>query len=140
MSGKAPTPAHRLVRDRGNQDRLPRISIDYFFVRGEPYLAVKDSRSRSIWAIAVDKKGSTASFGPERLADVIESMKYDKAILRSDQEPAIVDLQTEISKWRAENIVQTAKSVSGDFRTRLIPEHSGVGDSQSNGDVEEAIK
>ena len=140
VAGTAPTPSHKKIKDRELPERLPRMSIDYFFIWGKPMLAIKETKTKCIWAIASNRKGSTATAVPERLAEIIASLSYDKLILRSDQEPAIIDLQTEMDNWRKDNLEITASAMMNRFGTKLIIENSGVGDSQANGDIEEAIR
>ena len=58
---------------------------------------------------------------------LIQSVKNERIICKSDQEPSIVDVSREIARRRA-----------GEFGTAI--DNSAVGDSDSNGAIERAIQ
>ena len=68
---------------------------------------------------------------PERLGSLAGSAKgiwglgYKKIIIKCDQVPSIVEIQNEVIRRR---------------EAETIPENSPKGESQSNGDIENAIK
>ena len=64
--------------------------------------------------------------GKQLVRDLVRFGIRDKVILKSDQEPAIVDVLNEIARMRGEG--------------RTIIEHSPVADSQASGFVERAIQ
>ena len=57
---------------------------------------------------------------------------YSKFVLKDDQEPAIKALR--------EAVIRRINAIRGDVHIQVITEESPVGESQSNGDVESAIK
>ena len=91
----------------------------------QPALVMKDYARGSVWAYPVDGKGMAASpFIAEMILSDLDSCGLGSAqiVSKTDQEPAIVEVQGEISKLRRE--VTTAGTAE---------EHSRVGDSSSNG-------
>ena len=71
-------------------------------------------------------------YAVERLAkDITDGLGYSKFTLEDDQEPAIKTLR--------EAVIRRVIAIRGDG-AQVIPEESPVGESESNGDVEAAIK
>ena len=94
-------------------------------------LVIKDFLHKSIWAYPVEGKGVAAA--EWLVAQVIEDLDTCgldgcHMVVKSDQEPSIIEVQKEIAEWRRR---------AGTGGTAL--ENSRVGDSQSNGRVERAI-
>ena len=95
-------------------------------------LVVKDCMFGAVWAYPVRGKGLEAA--PELIDHIlgdIDSSGFDKARLfvKNDQEPAIKEVQDELSRRRKEmRAMGTAE------------ENSRVGDSSSNGRVERCIQ
>ena len=128
---------------------VPRIGMDYMHIseqgvshkadeieEGETevltMLVVKDAWHKSIWAYPVEGKGVTAAeWLPEMVRKDLSTSGLDNCMLvvKSDQEPAIKELQEEIARQRR---------ASGAVGTIL--ENSKVGDSSSNGRTERAIQ
>lgn len=95
-------------------------------------LVIKDFKHKSIWAYPVEGKGIAAA--EWLVAQVIEDLDTCgldgcHMVVKSDQEPSIIEVQREISEFRRR---------AGVGGTAL--ENSRVGDSQSNGRVERAIE
>ena len=92
-------------------------------------LVVQESQHRSVWAYAVEAKGASEDWPPLQILEDMETIgvRGEKLVLKSDQEPAIVDLAREIAKMR-ESAYGTAV------------EQSAVGESDSNASVERAIQ
>ena len=82
------------------EEKEARVSLDYLFFGSEPSLIVKDSKTKCVYAIAVDKKGPTAQHVVERVMHVIEGLGHRRIILRTDQENAIMDLSKELQELR----------------------------------------
>ena len=102
---------------------------------------LKDIFTKVIHAMVVDRKGSGATGIVKRVVKFINSLGYHSIILRSDQEPAIKDLDQEVREARAKDFIEINDGVRNNMGTsRVIIEHSGVADSQANGDIESAIK
>ena len=65
-------------------DRIPAGSV--------PVLVLHDYRSTGVYAVAVDQKGPSARV-VARVLEVLGLLGYQKLILKSDQEPALVGLK-----------------------------------------------
>ena len=92
-------------------------------------LVMQESQHRSVWAYPVDKKGATEEWLSAQILEDLETMglQGEKIVLKSDQEPAIVDVARDISRAR-----------QGAYGTAM--ETSAVGESDSNASVERAIQ
>ena len=91
-------------------------------------LVTEDRRSGGIKAHVAQMKGATDEWLVDRICKDMEEFGYGGVPVRikSDQEPAIVQLQTSVIGRRGDSIT--------------VPVNSPVGDSASNGRVENAIK
>ena len=127
---------------------LPRVRMDYCFLtesvekeegehgekdvsRAETTITVavmQESLCRSVWSYAVETKGSMEEWMVQQVCDDLETvgLKNERLVLKSDQEPAIVDVMKEIQKAR-----------ECEYGTSL--DNSRVGDSDSNGTIENAV-
>ena len=131
VAGAANDWGHR--RDRGLEElAVPEVHFDYCFPRdkvGGEYVVVlvgRDRETRMTFSHVVPVKGGEMEWISEQIArDLLKLGHHGDLILRSDQEPAIVDLLNRVAKLR------------GLARTHL--EHSPVGDSQANGVAERAV-
>ena len=80
--------------------------MDYMFMTQRPndedlmypILVIKERISNGIWALPVVRKGAYKSHVVKRVTEVINSVGSPKIIIKSTQEPAIVDLQKEVRK------------------------------------------
>ena len=129
-----------VARDaEGVDGKLVKVSIDYMYLReragstketsyNPPQLVMVDHGSGRVWAYRVPNKGimDGASWLPKRIVQDLDNCGYiDVRIqLKSDQEPAIVNL----------------KAATQDLRPQTVPTNSPVGESESNGRVENAIR
>ena len=78
-------------------------------------------------AHVVPHKGAGVDWVGEQLVrDLVRLGIHGKVILKSDQEPAIIDVLNEVARMRGES--------------RTIIEHSPVADSKANGVIERAIQ
>ena len=132
MRARGIATGHR-VRRRPDGHELPVLSIDYAFLRhnaGENSMAIvvmKDSISKAIVAHSVPCKGVEVDWVAKQLVKDIRKLGYyDRVVLKSDQEPAIVALLDQMAQERSE------------APTTL--EHSPVTDSQANGSAERAVR
>ena len=112
---------------------VPEVHWDYCFPRdadGDHYVVVlvgRDKETRMTVAHVVPMKGADMEWVAEQAArDLLRFGMHGDVILKSDQEPAIVDVLKEVAKLRGPR--------------RTISEASPVGDSKSNGVVERAIQ
>jgi len=92
-----------------------------------PILTGIDRRTKLVFAHMVPKKGHDAQ-AIKQLAREIKLSGYSRLVLKSDQEPSIKALIEAVKNERAEDI------------ETLMQEESPVGEHQSNGEVENAIK
>merc|ERR1711973_507294 len=75
-------------------------------------------------AAVVPSKGKCAC-AVKKVEEMMDSLGYTKFVLKTDQEPAIMELKDAVRRSRTEEI---------------IPEESPVEDSRSNGYIERAIQ
>ena len=120
---------HR-VRER--EDGLPEVHMDYCFLgtegeSTETVLVLRERPHRMTMSTIVPMKGASVEWCVRRVLAFIKEIGLEGSdiVLKSDQEPAIVSLMTEIAARRS---------------AKTIPEHSPVASSQSNGYVERAIQ
>ena len=113
---------------------IPVISWDYMYmkdtdkegnVQGEtPILIWKDSNSKGSMAIVVPEKGACEYALRKGAQDMKRILGYNRMIFKGDQEPALRDL------------LERMRMLCGE---QCMMEETPVGDSQSNGDVENAV-
>jgi hypothetical protein len=115
----------------GEDKAVAGVHVDYWFLRDEkggestPVLVAKDDASKSVSAHLVFKKGNVDWVADRVVEDIDKFGHSNNVCIKSDQEPALVDLVRTIkSKRKGETMI----------------EHSKVYDSQSNGVVERAIQ
>ena len=112
------------------ESKLPTLALDYGFL-GEAdrkkmtSLVIRDGRPSAIHGFLVSQKGVSDERVARRIANWIDRLGYRRAVIKSDQEPAIEALRNEISKLCI---------------AELVPEFSPVKDSKSNGLAENAVK
>ena len=109
------------------------MAVDYCFLRNVvggdyvPVIVMKDYDTRLLAAHVVPVKGADIEWVSKQLVRDLERLGHPgRLAIRSDQEPALVNLLEEVAKMR------------GDSTTVL--EHSLVGDSQGNGFIERGVR
>ena len=109
------------------------VHVDYCFPRdaiGGDYVVVivsRDKESRMTMAHVVPRKGGDQEWVADQFCrDLLKLGHNSDLILKSDQEPAVVDLLREVARLRGSK--------------KTILEQSPVGDSRANGMVERAIQ
>ena len=133
--------------EEGREQHTTTWSIDYAFMIDSGDLCTREEMERVVWektrdtvlvsedlatggicAHLVLAQGNGDPWIAGKIKDDIEDLEYGGALVRlkSDQEPAIVDVQRAVIATRGS--------------APTIPVDSLVGDSQSNGRVENAIK
>ena len=146
--GRARDSPSRKVKAQFAESILPRVRMDYCFLtedvnresgeHGEEesekarttitVAVMQESLSKSVWAYAVESKGPMEEWMVQQACEDLETvgLKNERIVLKSDQEPAMVDVLKEIQKSR-----------ECDYGSAL--DNSRVGDSDSNGTIENAI-
>ena len=132
VRAKAPTPGHRR-QDKKEEGRIPRISMDYMYMQkaGEdgtkPILVIKDSNLKMLYAMVVNKKGAGSKGIIEKVTKIVKSFVYHTCILRTDQEPAMKEMQEELRKTKSEDLKFIPDGVKSCVEEgRNIIENSGV--------------
>ena len=152
VRGQAVGRPHRSVPDELSKSDVPRVIIDYAFLQQDMTQEVEgegeegeggsdgaratmkvavmiETECESIWAYVVESKGTlTEQWLAPKMCEDLATVGLGKAriLVKTDQEPAIVDLQNAIAKCRSD--------------TGTALECSRVGDSNSNGKIERAIR
>ena len=108
---------------------VPEVHWDYCFPRDETdwnvVLVGRDRETRMTVAHVVPYKGAGVEWlGEQLVRDLVRFGAHGKVTLKSDQEPAIVDVLKEVAKMRG---------------NRTTIENSPVADSKGNGLIERAI-
>ena len=130
VEGKLANAPHRKRTTDGDKT-VPEVGLDYAFLREAnseeslTILVMKDRDSKMIFADAVEMKGRGLDGTVQRVVENLARLGHKKVILRSDQEPAIIDLIAGVIAARDDP---------------TIPRNSPVGESQSNGLVERAVR
>ena len=130
-----------MVKDVESNDNGPvRISMDYMYLYersgkhkeeqwNPPHFVVIEHRFARVWAYRVPNKGihKEANWLPKRLVTDLDNIGLQnvRIIVKIDQEPANVEVQTAMQELRPDLI---------------IPVNSPVGESESNGRAENAIR
>jgi hypothetical protein len=149
MRGKGKDRHHRRLCGAYAESHVPRVRLDYCFLtenteqledehgQGQTtqssasmtVLVMQESQCRSVWAYAVESKGSSEAWVIDQISEDLDTIGFrnDRIIIKSDQETSANDIAREVAKRRAST-----------FGTAL--ENSAVGDSNSNGTVERAIQ
>ena len=87
--GKATSVGHFEVKH--DDEQVPLLAIDYAFLGGAAFLAVKCRHTKSLGSNMVPNKGLEPSlYGAKALLAAIKQTGYKRLILKSDREPAIL--------------------------------------------------
>ena len=116
------------------EDRVSTVSIDYAFMHSgleteeyeedlTPIIVMVDRNTKKIFANVVPNKGVNP-YAVKTVVQNLETLGYKKLNLKCDQEPAIIALRNAV---KAESTID------------IVPEEVPVGESQANGEVEQAI-
>ena len=109
--------------------------------------------------VTSSEKGSSSSLIVERVIKIVSAIGSSTIVIKSDQEFAIKDVQNEVRKriWKEKNAliseIKRASQSSSSSSTSATPqsssmvhgmnvilENSPVGESQSNGSAEQAVR
>ena len=146
--GRAKDAPSRKVKGLFAETVLPRVRMDYAFLtedvkktegeegEGETQKSgesvtiavMQESLCKSIWAYAVTSKGASEQWMVEQVLEDLETigLKNERIVLKSDQEPSIVEVLREVQKGR-----------ESEYGSAM--DNSRVGDSDSNGTIENSI-
>ena len=145
--GRAIGQQHRTLTGEAGQSSVTRVCMDYGFMKEEEtvtsgehetgtsakmimtILVMIETLCGSVWPYAIENKGAASSdwLAAKMVEDLnTVGLSKDRIITKADQEPAIVQLQHDVAKCREGN--------------GTAIENSRVGDSDSNGRVERAIR
>ena len=125
----------------------PIVSIDYMCVgdgssSSPTFVACGGVRGNRL-AIPVASKGAIGLVS-EKLSEWMANVGHAKIIIKRDQEPAIVEVHDAIPRERANDlraIMKNTAAIRGfNDQMQILPENPPVGQSQSNGVVENSIK
>ena len=150
VQAKKRNPPH-VTAKMGDHRETPEISMDNTFLNykhgadNNPVLIVTDSQSGGLWVLPVVRKGNYNSY--ISIASVLDKIGYAKCILKSDQEYSINEVAEETRRVLQEELRKCADQVTLDepckgmvIEPQIGLESSLVGESQSNGRVENAIQ
>ena len=142
---------HSTVTGAAADDEIPRVILDYCFFTEDAKrtmdnhgssteatssvtaLVMKETMCGSVWAYAL--KSKSVSEDPWIADQLVDDMRTvglarERVLVKSDQEASIVEMQLEIAKRRD----------YADYGVGTGIENSKVGDSNSNGKIERAIR
>ena len=137
VAGRGRSDRHSIAHER-EEHTVPVVCIDYCYLSGKadedsgkatPILAMRHCHDGWLDALALPSKGTQHSYSAKALAARLAAAGHAQIILRSDQEPAIVELKRAAAKICREEHGQD-----------IILEESPVAESQSNGSAEEACR
>ena len=151
VRGQGSEYGHSKVIGSNASNEVPRVILDYCFFtenakhksddHGESVtaetsltaLVMKETLCGSVWAYGL--KSKSVSEDPWIAGQLVDDlctvgMARERIVVKSDQESSIVELQLEIAKLRG----------FGDYGVGTGVENSKVGDSDSNGKIERAIR
>ena len=131
MAGAANDWPHRSREKSSEQVKVPEVHVDYIFPKdsvGGDYVVIfmaRDRETKMTVSHVVPVNGADHEWVTEQLGrDLLKLGHHGDLILKSGQEPAVVDLLREVARFRDTH--------------RVVLEQSPVGDSQGNGIIERA--
>ena len=111
MRGRGKNPPHHKAEEEEEEATVSQICCDYCFMRDSPggdavaTLCAKDRDTKVIFAIPCPGKGGGHEWAVEQLTKVIKKLSHGKCILKTDQEPALLNLVNEVINNRQTNAV-----------------------------------
>lgn len=136
VQGKAVTGVHRKQKDE--EDEVTVIPINYAGMKVReldedsfPIIVIHDRKSQTCFVHLVPRKGFNEYAVECVTQDLQKILGYTKFVLKSDQEAALTQRKE----------ADARQCMHGDTKiTQIIAEESPVGESQSNGEIENDIK
>ena len=127
MSGRGVSTQHRWRTPGEDSVEVATVAADYCFLRntpGEesiPELVMRDRETRLVSAHAVPMKGAVVEWTARQVVRDLERLgHHGRSVIRCDQEAALQSLVSEVARVRRDA--------------------AAVGDSQSNGFIERAVR
>ena len=120
-------PEHRHQKHPGHDDQYPLVCIDKAHLSGDatPMLVAKDRRTGMVFALAVERKGAADLRTVEKLAEWVDVLGSTQVTIRSDGEPAIIQVAAAVSDVRNAGSVFTLEtSAPGDHCWKWIGRES----------------
>jgi hypothetical protein len=130
VMGKSRESPHKYMRGKRREELgIPTNSFDYMFLDGKTRIIVlRGRRSRMIFAHVVTHKGSCGPWIVGRIVEDLDLLGCGRMIIKSDQEPAIEDLQKQVRQQRWVELVVMMQMVrenrTTDAQVELINENS----------------
>ena len=138
VRGRADNVHHR--KSEKDDQQAPTISIDYMWMAGEgrggeevegkdkgnPIMVIYDRKSKWRAGIVIHRKGNEP-YSIKRAGEEIRKLGYRKIIIKTDQESSIMALKQAVIRELQQEV-------------EVLSEESPVGEHQSNGEVENAVK
>ena len=118
-------------RTSSEEKGLPEVCFDYAFlgtkdeVDTQAIQVARDLTTHMIFAHHVPRKGMASTHGATEMLKDLAKLGHGKMILKSDNEPALVNVQKEVARLREKETVL---------------ENSPPGDSKANGIAERAVQ
>ncbi|CAJ1372050.1 unnamed protein product [Effrenium voratum] len=127
VRGKSLGAAHRSGTGSATR-KVPTISLDYFYLgdaedNSQPNLIMTDSLTQRVFSMCMPCKGVGHQYNVMIVEKCCRILGYPKAVLKSDTEPSIVALRTEVQKKLP----------------HLSAENATKGESQSNAQAESMV-
>ena len=118
----------RHQRHPGHDDQYPLVCIDYGYLSGDatPMLVAKDRRTGMVFALPVERKGAADPHAVEQLAAWVDMLGSSQMAIRSDGEPALMQVAAAVRDARRAGSVTTLET-------------SAPGDHAGNGLAERAV-
>jgi hypothetical protein len=123
VRGKMKNPAHYRIDSHARG--VEEVHLDYCFMEELKILVTRDRNTKVTFSDVVRYKGRGMDGDVERVHENIRRLGRKRLVLRTDQEPALVDLAEAVKEGRTDP---------------TTIEHSPAGESQSNGFIERAIQ
>ena len=134
VAGRGRSDAHHV--SPSSENAVPVYAIDYAYLssdadeqRASPILVGRDSITKWTDADVLPSKGTSHEHSIRTLVNNVRNTGHIKVIIKSDNEPAIVDLKH-----------QAARRLQADHGISVTFKESPVSDSQSNGLAELAVR
>ena len=102
VMGKSRSSPHSYKRRKTREGpTIPSVSFAYMFLDGKsPVLVYRDRLSRKIFSHAVTSKGASDPWIVAKVVEDLDSLGYGRILMKTDQEPAIKDLQAQVRQAR----------------------------------------